>query len=381
MPTIKGIAWDHPRGFDPMVATAKEYSKINSDVKIIWDKRPLQAFADRPIEEMAFEYDLMVIDHPHVGEASRKGLLTAFDEAEKYEKDLEKLKQNSVGVSHQSYEFNEHQYALAIDAAAPVAAYKPNHIENIPSTYEEVIKLAEKSKVILAIKPVDSISYFNSIAANIGCPINKNEGEFIDINNGISVLRMMRKLASLVPEDCLSMNPINVLDYMSMNEDKVYCPILYGYSNYSRIGFRKSLIKFTNIPSFNDEKNNCKGSQIGGTGLALSSNSKFKEIAMDYAFYTASENCQKDLYYFSGGQPGHIKAWENKKINQDCNNFFEDTLETLQKAWLRPRYDGYMYFQDVGGTIVNKYLHYGENELSVVDNLRKEFEKSFYVNK
>ena len=80
MPTIKGIAWDHPRGFDPMISTAKEYCKKNPDVKIVWDKRPLQAFADRPIEEMAFKYDLMVIDHPHVGEASRKGLLIAFDE-------------------------------------------------------------------------------------------------------------------------------------------------------------------------------------------------------------------------------------------------------------------------------------------------------------
>ena len=48
--------------------------KINPDIQIKWDKRPLQAFADRPIEEMAFDYDFMVIDHPHVGEASRKNL-------------------------------------------------------------------------------------------------------------------------------------------------------------------------------------------------------------------------------------------------------------------------------------------------------------------
>ena len=102
---------------------------------------------------------------------------------------------------------------------------------------------------------------------------------------------------------------------------------------------------------------------------------------MNYSFYVASESCQKDLYYFSGGQPGHKGAWKEKKINQDCNHFFENTLETLEKAWLRPRFDGYMYFQDVGGSIINKYLHYGENELSVIDNLKKEFEKSFYVNK
>ena len=40
-----------------------------------------------------------------------------------------------------------------------------------------------------------------------------------------------------------------------------------------------------------------------------------------------------------------------------------------------------MYFQDVGGTIINNYLSSGESEISVFDNLTKEFEKSFYVNK
>ena len=381
MPTLKGISWDHPRGFAPMVATASEYKKKNTEVEIIWDKRPLQAFADRPIEEMAYEYDLMVIDHPHVGEASRKELLIEFDKAEKFKNDLSELAINSVGLSHKSYEFNNHQYALAIDAAAPVAAYRPGSLEDIPDTFEEVIKLAENSKVILAIKPVDSISYFNSIAANIGYPINKNENEFMDKQIGLTILKLMKKLSDLVPMECLSMNPINVLDYMSANEDKLYCPILYGYSNYSREGFRKNLIKFTNIPSFNEEKNNCKGSQIGGTGLAISSKSKNKEVALDYAFYVASEICQKDLFYFSGGQPGHISAWKDQNINIDCNNFFEDTLDTLEKAWLRPRYDGYMYFQDVGGTIINNYLSSGESEISVFDNLTKEFEKSFYVNK
>ena len=72
---LKGIAWDHPRGFDPMVKTASLFQKKNPEVQINWDKRPLQAFADRPIEEMAFDFDLMVIDHPHVGEASRKNLI------------------------------------------------------------------------------------------------------------------------------------------------------------------------------------------------------------------------------------------------------------------------------------------------------------------
>ncbi len=85
MKILKGIAWDHPRGFDPMVATADLFHTRNPDIEIVWDKRPLQAFADRPIEEMAFDYDLMVIDHPHVGEASRKNLIYELNNNKKYE--------------------------------------------------------------------------------------------------------------------------------------------------------------------------------------------------------------------------------------------------------------------------------------------------------
>ena len=380
MPVLKGITWDHPRGFDPMLATAKEFSNKFSEVEIVWDKRSLQSFADRPIENMAFEYDLMVIDHPHVGEASRKNLLLELDSFSKFKDKINTLSKNSVGLSHQSYNFNNHQYALAIDAAAPVAAYKVGVLDELPFTFEQVLKLAEKSLVMWPIKPVDAISCFNTIAANIGHAINSTEHKFIDRRIGITILKMMKKLSSLVPKDCLEMNPINALDYLSSNNDRVYCPLLYGYSNYSRKNFRDDLIKFTNIPSFDENNNNCKGAQLGGTGLAISKETKNIEIALDYVFWVASEECQKTLYYYSGGQPGHIKAWKDKNINNDCNNFFINTLKTLENAWLRPRFDGYMYFQDIAGTIINDYLKNDKQADITIDKLIMEFEKSLNVN-
>jgi len=381
MVQLKGIAWDHPRGYDPMVETAKAYQTKNSEVEIVWEKRPLQAFADRPIEEMAFDYDLMVIDHPHVGEASRKKLIHELNSNEEYKSQLNFLEDNSVGLSHQSYNFNNNQYALAIDAAAPVSAYRKDLIDNPPRTFEETIKLAEKSLVIWPIKPVDSISCFNSIAANLDNPINLTSQKFIDKNFAKNILKMMKKLSELVPKDCLSMNPINVLDIMSESNNFHFCPQLYGYSNYSRKGFSKFIVNFGNMISFNEDPNNCKGSQIGGTGLAISKNTKHLNEALDYSFWVASENCQSDLYYFAGGQPGHLKAWKNEKINNDCENFFNNTLSTLQKSWLRPRYDGYMYYQDKAGTIINNYL---KEELDLEKTsvyLLEEFDRSFSVNK
>jgi len=378
---LKGIAWDHPRGFDPMVETAKLFQKTNPEIEIKWDKRPLQAFADRPIEEMAFDYDLMVIDHPHVGEASRKNLIYELNLNKKYENELLLLEKNSVGLSHQSYNFNGNQYALAIDAAAPVSAFRDDLIDNPPITFDETIKLAEKSKVIWPIKPVDSISCFNSIAANFDNPINVVPEKFIDHSLAIEILKMMKKLSKLVPKDCLSMNPINVLDIMSDTDDFYFCPQLYGYSNYSRVGFRKSIINFGNMISFNDDKNNSKGSQLGGTGLAISKSTNNLDIALEYSFWVASETCQIDTFYKSGGQPGHLKAWQNEVVNNDCKNFFINTLDTLQKSWLRPRYDGYMYFQDKAGTLINNFL---KEEIALeltLDGLLTEFERSFSVNK
>ena len=381
MEILKGMTWDHARGFDPMIASAKKFCSENPDVKIIWEKRSLQAFADRPIELMAFDYDLMVIDHPHVGEASRKDLIYELNHSEDYKNELKILEQESVGLSHQSYNFNDNQYALAIDAAAPVSSYRKDLLNNIPKTFEDVIQLAEKSLVMWPIKPVDAISSFNTIAANLGNPINSKEGVFIELSIANSILEMMKKLADLVPRECLSMNPIETLDYMSTNDDILYCPLLYGYSNYSRLNFRESLIHFTDIPSFNGKENNCSGSQLGGTGLAISKSTKHLKTALKYCFWVASENCQRGLYYDSGGQPGNVLAWRDDKINENCNNFFKNTLKTLDKSWLRPRYDGYMYYQDKAGTLINNFLK-GENSIDfTINEMKKEFDKSFYVNK
>ena len=381
MEILKGMTWDHARGFDPMIASAKKFCSENPDLKIIWEKRSLQAFADRPIELMAFDYDLMVIDHPHVGEASRKDLIYELNHSEDYKNELKILEQESVGLSHQSYNFNDNQYALAIDAAAPVSSYRKDLLNNIPKTFEEVIQLAEKSLVMWPIKPVDAISSFNTIAANLGNPINSKEGVFIELSIANSILEMMKKLADLVPRECLSMNPIETLDYMSTNDDILYCPLLYGYSNYSRLNFRESLIHFTDIPSFNGKENNCSGSQLGGTGLAISKSTKHLKTALKYSFWVASANCQRELYYDSGGQPGNVLAWRDDKINENCNDFFKNTLKTLDKSWLRPRYDGYMYYQDKAGTLINNFLK-GENSIDfTVNAMKKEFDKSFYVNK
>ncbi|MBI4047121.1 MAG: carbohydrate ABC transporter substrate-binding protein, partial [Devosia nanyangense] len=53
--TLKGMTWSHPRGYDPMVATSRQW-QVETGVEIAWDKRSLQDFESFPVEELAREY-------------------------------------------------------------------------------------------------------------------------------------------------------------------------------------------------------------------------------------------------------------------------------------------------------------------------------------
>ena len=52
---LKGITWNHSRGYIPLVATAQHCKEMNSKIEIVWKKHSLQAFADVPTQVLANE--------------------------------------------------------------------------------------------------------------------------------------------------------------------------------------------------------------------------------------------------------------------------------------------------------------------------------------
>ena len=362
---LKGMAWDHPRGYDPMIATARAFEASSPQTRISWEKRSLQAFEHFPVEQLADEYDLIVIDHPHAGVVAGEGYLVALDELGS-ESALEILAAQAIDGSHESYRYGGHQWALAIDAAAQVSAYHPDLSSEIPSHWSEVIDLAKTGRVLWPLTSVHALMSFFTLAANQGTPCAETANQLIRATDGRTVLEAMRAVSEHVPLECLSMDPIEALDLMSTGDSYLYCPLVYGYSNYARYGFRERLIKFANIPSLGG--GGPRGSTLGGTGIAVSAMSSMIGQAVDYAFWIASADCQKGLYYRAGGQPANIEAWNDEAVNKASHNFFRDTQETLQRAWLRPRYDGYLSFQEEGGHIVNAFL---ANHTGVEETLKR----------
>ena len=98
---LRGMTWTHPRRYDPLVACSKLW-RNKTGVSIEWDKRSLQDFEAYPVEELSQRYDLIVIDHPHVGQGTREGCLKPFDDPARAA-EREVLERASIGPSYASY--------------------------------------------------------------------------------------------------------------------------------------------------------------------------------------------------------------------------------------------------------------------------------------
>lgn len=370
--TLRGMTWSHARGYDPMVATAAHYAKAHPDVEIIWEKRSLQAFADRPIEAMAAEYDLMVIDHPHVGQVASSGELLALDGLG-HEAVLAALAAQSIGGSHESYEIDGHQWALAIDAATPVAAYRPDLLAQAPRCWPEVLELARAGQVAFALIPINALMVFMGMAKNMGMPLAK--AQFISADNGAKVLGLLQEIANLMDPKCLELDPIGVLDWMGNTANgPAYSPFGYGYTNYSRDGYCRFPLSFADAPGVLESTP--RGTVLGGTGIAVSASSKHKDIAVDYAYWIAGAACQSGLFFDTGGQPANAVAWESDHCNAASRDFFRNTRATLNSAWIRPRYNGYMQFQEQGGDILHACLRGETSANTALSQLEAAYQES-----
>ncbi len=360
-----------------MVATAQRFSEIHPAVEVVWEKRSLQEFGDFPVAKLAESFDLLVIDHPFVGDAARLGILLPVDE--NLEMDfLADQDRNSVGKSHRSYFYGRHQWALAIDAATPVSSWRPDVLQkagaSLPETWEELLALARRGLVAFPSIPVDSVMNFYMLCCALGQGPFPGEDAFVDTETGAEALAMLRELASCCSPEIFNWNPITTYEAMTARDDIGYCPFAFGYSNYARPGYAQRTLEFGDLCRLRGAER--ASTTLGGTGLAVSARCRHAEAAFQYARYVASADCQRTLYVQNGGQPGHREAWTDPEANRITQNFFRNTLPALDRAYLRPRYGGYINFQDQAGPPVHEFLREGGDAGEVVEKLRRLFEQS-----
>lgn len=376
---LKGISWNHTRGFSPLQAGAQRYQELHPDVEIQWEKRSLQEFADYPIEELTKQYDLLIIDHPWVGCAAATHCVLPLDEfiSAGY---LQDQQENSVGRSHESYQYEGHQWALAIDAATPVASYRKDLFEKnniqLPTNWDELIALAATGRVAVPAIPIDVLMSFYSFCIAEGQAPFAKEEEVIDTATGIAAINTMKSLYGAIDKHFYSKNPIAVAELMASSDQYWYCPFAYCYSNYSRDGYSKNLLHYTDVVSVKGEK---LSTTIGGTGLSVSAFSQHKEIAVDFASMIVSGNYQRTQYVQHGGQPGHLSAWKDETANRLTHDFFDTILPVMERGYIRPRYKGYLHFQDHAGLPLQQCLFYDGDPAAALAAMNKIYQESLAI--
>ncbi|WP_085033511.1 extracellular solute-binding protein [Ensifer aridi] len=372
---LKGMTWSHPRGYDPMVACSAIWRE-RTGVAVDWDRRSLQDFESFPVEELARGYDLIVIDHPHVGQITAENCLAPLDLPAR-EAELAALASASVGASFRSYNWQGRQWALPIDAATQVLAWRPDRLDGPPTRWSDVLEIARSGEVLIPLRPPHSLMSFFTLCGNLGRPCSGGRDRpFADPGVGRQALEAIRELAALVDPACLVMDPIAVLDRMAKEVSPIsLSPLIYGYVSYSLEGFGKNRVAFADMPTIGHDQP--VGSALGGTGIAVSAFSAQREAACDFAYFVASDAVQSDSYWRSGGQPGHAAGWEDDGANAATLDFYRNTRRTLEGAWLRPRHNGYMRFQEAASHIINDVVTRTVPVAAAIETLNEKFVASF----
>jgi multiple sugar transport system substrate-binding protein len=276
-----------------------------------------------------------------------------------------------------SYNYDDKQWALAIDAATPAASYRKDllakHKADLPADWQQVLALAKAGRVAVPAIPIDLLMNFYTFCIVQGRQPFLNEQEIVDADTAISAIEMMRELYELVDRKMFQSNPIAVAEMMTATDQYWYCPFAYAYSNYSREGYAENLLHYTDTISISGTK---LKTTIGGTGLAVSAFSAHKELALDFASMAVSPRCQRTLYVQHGGQPGHRSAWEDEEANGLTNGFFKAVLPVMDHGYVRPRYNGYLHFQDQAGIPLQQCLLGKENAAAALKEMNKLYRQS-----
>lgn len=362
---LKGMTWNHPRGFDPLLAASRAWEEAQG-VAIAWDARSLQDFEAYPLEDLAARYDLIVIDHPHVGGIVDAGCLVPFQEGAA----LAGIAAGSVGASFPSYRYAGGQWAVPIDTATQVQAWVPGRIAGPVEDWDALLALAQEGRVACPLRPPHALMTLFTLCGQLGASPDSDGATLFDATVGTEAWRRLATLGAAIGDEARAQDPIAVLDAMGAADSPVavaVAPYIYGYVSYARADFRAARIAFADLAPLGP--GGLAGSALGGTGLAVSARSAHVAEAQAFALWVASGAVQSGLYADHGGQPAHDAAWRDRAVNAAAGDFYTATRATLDAAWLRPRHAGYMRFQDEASQLIDAALADRRDGPSVIADL------------
>lgn len=352
-----GLTWDHPRGYNALAAAGAPL--------IEWHKQPLEGFESASIGEICRDHDLVVLDHPHIGEAVVLDCLTPIDAILSADA-IERIAQGVIGASLESYRYEGHLWALPLDAATQVAATRADLLQAPPpKSWVEVLDLSRGGRVAACVAGPHALLGFGSICVALGEAPGQGDG-YVTRDTGLEALDILGTLFARTPAQTLPLNPIGLLHLMSTDDAVAYCPLVYGYVNYAapQDPTHRPVV-FADAPSGRGGI----GSTLGGTGLAISRRAEVSPDLIRHIVWLMSDEAQSGFIPDHDGQPSLRSAWQDARVNARWGNFYHDTFATTEAAWVRPRYDGYIAFQSRASALLRDGFSNRRAHAALLDEL------------
>ena len=117
---LRGMTWEHRRAIDPLTGTLASFRELHPDIDIELARAFAAGFEFQPVEELAREYDLIILDHPFMGDAARKAACWPSTAARRPGRRLSSVRRL------QPIDMTMRFCAVPVDAACQVAVFRPD---------------------------------------------------------------------------------------------------------------------------------------------------------------------------------------------------------------------------------------------------------------
>ena len=360
---LRGVTWDHARGYDPLAKGAPLFTAAHPGYEIEWTRRSLRDFGVQPIEALAERFDILVIDHPFCGRAKATGSvldLRPLFPAEFFAM----LERESVGPSTRSYDYGGGVWGLPTDAAAQVASYRPDLLAALgfdqpPRTFarrhrtrqggaqvRQMARAAWRSERRRLPRRESRRQYgiaglagFRRAACRRTCSRRRST---VSRNCGRSATRSRPSAIRSRP-----MTRWRRATTSSTRPSGSATPTIPAPERRSRSAIRRSPGPAPIRPP-------------ARSSAAPAARSR-PDAGMSRPRSRTSPGCTRRSirpapYFQNGGQPGLRAAWTDPEDDREAGGFFSGTLPTLDKAHVRPRFDGFIPAFEHVGELVHRFL-------------------------
>ena len=284
---LTGITWEHPRGFNPLVASAEAYRKFAPEVEVVWQQQEwyrFEATVEHALSSGSDEFDLVMLDHPWVGTFASNRWLVPFPASTRWE---------AVPPSMASYMYDVQLWAAPVDAACHVLAYRSDLLRasarDLPSDWQGILMLGKELNrpphryaFGFSFAGVQGFMCFLSIAVTFGYePYAVPHKAVLPRDQTTHVLEVLHSLNKLSHPKSVDWSPPQTLDHLGRSDNTVLCPSVFGYVNYAQNGNGRKALDFAPPPGAEDGIK--PRAIVGGVGLGIPVGSRHREESFRYA--------------------------------------------------------------------------------------------------